>query len=407
MIPLEDAQARVAASIAPLDPVVVPIGEAAGRILAEAVTAQAPIPPFDNTAMDGFAVRAADTAGATETAPVRLPIVATIPAGAIAPRPLEAGEAMRIMTGAPIPDGADAVVMVELTRADGDEVDVGAEVPVGNHIRPIGDDLPADAVVYEPGELLTAAHLGVLASVGRATVAVHRRPRVGVFSTGDELVPPGQPLGPGQIHDSNRYSLLQLVAEAGAEPVDLGLLPDDEEAIEAALRSAIETPDGAPVDALVTSGGVSMGDFDFVKAILQRLGDLNWMQVAIRPAKPLAFGTLLGVPIFGLPGNPVSSMVSFELFAGPAIRTMLGHREPQRRAQWAIADETFGRRPDGKTHFVRVVARAESDGALHVRSAGGQGSHQLSAMARANALAVLDDGSGVQLGGKVRVLVLR
>lgn len=403
MITLEQAQKRIFDDIAVLGIVEVDLLDARGLVLAEPISTVEPIPPFANTGMDGFAVRAADTAGASEATPRRLPIVATVAAGSVAPRPLEAGEAMRIMTGAPIPAGADAIIMVELTRTDGDILEALAEVPEGNHIRPAGDDLPEGIVVFQPGVALSPGHLGILASVGRERVLVHKRPRVGVFSTGDELVVGPQRLAPGQIRDSNRPTLLALVEEAGFEPVDLGLLPDDEALIEAALSAAVS--DGT-VDALLTSGGVSMGDFDFIKRVLGRLGEMNWMQVAIKPAKPLAFGLLGGTPIFGLPGNPVSVMVSFELFARPAIRKMMGHIDLHRPHVLAIADEPLRRNPDGKIQFARVVLNQQADGAFRVRSAGGQGSHQLSAMATANGLAVLPDGDGVGVGGTVRVMQL-
>ena len=308
---------------------------------------------------------------------------------------------MRIMTGAPVPDGADAVIMVELTKASGDEVEILAEVPVGNHVRAAGDDIGSGTEVFTPGTLLTPAHLGVLASIGRQRVQVHRRARVGVMSTGDELVEGPAPLQPGQIRDSNRCTLLSLAAEAGFEPVDLGLIADEEDAIRTALQAGADE-----VDAIITSGGVSMGDYDLVKTILSELGDFNWMQVAIKPAKPLAFGLLAGTPVFGLPGNPVSSMVSFELFARPAIRTMMGFRNPERPHLRAIADERLHRHHDGKTHFVRVVVSQQGDGAWHARSAGGQGSHQLKAMAEANGLAVIDDGPGVEPGRPVTVIYL-
>lgn len=400
MISLGDAQARVHAVVGPLPVVEVAVADAIGLVIAEEVIAPEAIPPFANTAMDGFAIRFADIASATPGTPVSLPIVGTVAAGAVAERPLEAGEAMRIMTGAPIPDGSDAVIMVELTESDDTNVRCNAAVPQGNHIRPAGDDLSAGTIVFEPGTTITPAHIGVLSSVGRTHVSVHRRPRIGVFSTGDELVVGPATLAPGQIRDSNRPQLLALVAEAGAEPVDLGVLRDDHDEIDAALRAAV---DGC--DALITSGGVSMGDFDFVKAVLAELGDLTWMQVAIKPAKPLAFGVLLETPIFGLPGNPVSSAVSFELFARPAIRMMMGRPDTQRTHEWAVADEALGRSHDGKTHFQRVVASQQSDG-WHVRSAGGQGSHQLAALAAANGLAVLPDGDGANVGDRVRVMLL-
>ncbi|MFT7600275.1 MAG: molybdopterin molybdotransferase [Acidimicrobiales bacterium] len=408
MISLEEAQARIDRDISVLAPVRRPIGETRGQVLAESVSSAEAIPPFDNTAMDGFAVRASDTVGASEDAPVNIPVVATIAAGSVADRPLEAGEVMRIMTGAPMPDGADAVIMVELTRPAGETaIELLAEVPVGNHVRPAGDDLSAGVVVFSPGEVITAGHIGVMASVGVAEVLVHPRPRVGVFSTGDELMVGPVELGPGQIRDSNRPTLLALVEEAGCEAIDLGLLRDDEAVIEAALLGAVGAEgEDARVDVLLTSGGVSMGDFDFVKSVLGRLGDMNWMQVAIKPAKPLAFGLLGSTPVFGLPGNPVSSMVSFELFARPGLRKMMGRPDTGRPMVMALADEPLRRHNDDKTHFQRVVVAQQADGAWRVRSAGGQGSHQLSAMATANGLAVLPPSDGVDEGGVVRVMQL-
>jgi molybdenum cofactor synthesis domain-containing protein len=222
-----------------------------------------------------------------------------------------------------------------------------------------------------------------------------------VLSTGDELVADGRPLRPGQIRDSNRPMLLALVARAGCVPVDLGTAPDDEAAITDALERGV-----AGCDAVLTSGGVSVGDFDYVKIVLDRLGEMHWWQVAVRPAKPLAFGTVRETPVFGLPGNPVSALVSFELFARPALRQMAGHRDLFRPEVPAVADEALVRRPDGKLHLVRVVASSDEDGRLHVRSSGGQGSHLLRAMALANALAVLPDGDGVDIGGTVQVLLL-
>jgi molybdopterin molybdotransferase len=247
--------------------------------------------------------------------------------------------------------------------------------------------------------VLTPGHLGVLASVGVDRIAVHRRPRVGVLSTGDELVTSG-PLGRGQIRDSNRPTLLALVREAGFEAVDLGVAADDEVSVTSAIERAV-----ASCDAVLTSGGVSMGDLDYVKVVLDRIGDMRWMQIAIKPAKPFAFGLVGEVPVFGLPGNPVSSMVSFELLARPALRRMAGHTELHRLSIDAVAPDGLRRSVDGKIHLARVVARQQG-GTWVVRSAGGQGSHQLAAMAAANALAVLPDGDGIEPGGSVPVLLL-
>jgi molybdopterin molybdotransferase len=405
LIPLEEAQAHVLARVDPLPPVATRTIAAVGCVLAQAVTSPEAVPPFANTAMDGYAVRAADTHGATEADPVVLPVVAEVAAGHPADRSLQPGEAMRIFTGAPIPDGADAVLMVERTsRLDGGtRVALGAEVAPGEAVRRAGDDLQLGDAVFAPGEVITPGHLGVLAGIGITEVLAHPRPRVGVLSTGDELVEASRALAPGQIRDSNRATLLALVAQNGWQAVDLGLIPDDEDAITTAIVDG-----AASCDAVLTSGGVSMGDIDLVKVVLDRMGDLRWMQIAIRPAKPFAFG-LVGersTPVLGLPGNPVSSMVSFELLARPALRRLAGHARLHRPAVPAVAAEPFHRRSDGKVHYVRVVAERDDAGTLRVRSAGGQGSHHLTAMAHAHALLPLADGDGVAEGDHVRVLLL-
>jgi molybdopterin molybdotransferase len=405
LIPLDEARRHVLDRCAPLDVVEATLADALGDVVHDDCIATSPMPPFANTAMDGFAVRATDVAGAAPGAPVRLRVVETILAGAAPTQSVGPGEAARIMTGAPMPDGADAVVMVERTTSVGEAaVDIDAAVDAGLHVRGVGDDIQPGDVVVGRGEVLTAARVGVLAEIGATTVRVHRRPRVGVVSTGDELVADGGPLAAGQIRDSNRPALLAQLRASGFDAVDLGLVPDDESAIAAAIgRGAAEC------DALLTSGGVSMGDVDLVKVVLAQLADMRWMQIAIRPAKPFAFGVVdragRSVPVFGLPGNPVSSLVSFELLARPALRQMAGHRDLDRPHVVAVADEAMPRRSDGKTHFARVRC-AYIDGAYRVRSAGGQGSHQLAAMANADGLAVLPDGDGVPEGDTVEVILL-
>ncbi len=401
MIPLSEAQERVLAGCEVLAEAVVSVDHARGLVTTETVLAPELVPPFDNTAMDGFAVRSADVA----EAPVTLAIAGTIAAGAPPDVTVGAGQAARIMTGAVIPSGSDAVVMVELTEtsADGSTVTVAQSVPAGNHIRRAGEDLTVGQTVFESGEVLTPGHLGVLTSLGMYQVKVRPKARVGVMSTGDELVEGPQPLEVGQIRDSNRHTLLALLAEAGCEPVDLGSMADDEAEIAAGIRAGVEK-----CDALLTSGGVSMGDYDYVKKVLDEIGDMSWMQVAIKPAKPLAFGVVEGIPVFGLPGNPVSSMVSFELFARPGLRKMMGHRSGtwHRQPVMGRMAKPLRRRPDGKTHFARVRVDY-ADGEFLAGSAGGQGSHQLSAMAAADALAVLPDGEGLGAGDPVSLLILR
>ncbi|WP_420610154.1 gephyrin-like molybdotransferase Glp [Candidatus Poriferisodalis sp.] len=406
MLPLDTVREFVLDRCPARTPVTVPVADALGLVTASEIISSEAIPQFANTAMDGFAVRSADVV----EAPCDLRVVETIAAGHAPQVTVGPGEASRIMTGATIPPGADAVVMVERTSivSDGPACGDGAaeivrvevSVPPGNHVRPVGDDLHAGTHVFAVGTELTAGHLGVLCSLGMTEVEVFPRLRVGVLSTGDELVDDGSPLRPGQIRDSNRRTLLALAHRADVVPVDLGLSPDHPGKIETAITTGVQT-----CDAIVTSGGVSMGDFDYVKAVLGRIGDMRWMQVAIKPAKPLAFGTVGDVPVFGLPGNPVSSMVSFELFARPGLRSMMGHPDPVRPTVMATAAEDLPRRADGKTHFMRVLATPR-DGGVEVRSAGGQGSHMLWAMAKANALAVVPDGGGVRAGEPVDVLLL-
>src|SRR4051812_13075138 len=380
-----------------------PLDVALGCVLAEPVVSGEAVPPFANTAMDGYAVQAADTVNT----PAELSVIGTLAAGAAATNPVAGGQALRIMTGAPVPEGADAIVPVEVTETldGGSRVRILASASKGDHVRPAGEDIAPRQQVFDPGTLLAPGHLGVLASVGRSEVSVYPRPRVGVLSTGDELVEGGGPLAPGQIRDSNRHTLLALCRQSGFDAVDLGLARDDEAVIDDAVRKGL-----ADCDALVTSGGVSMGDFDYVKVVLDRLsgGTMRWMQVAIKPAKPLAFGTVDGKPIFGLPGNPVSSMVSFELFARPGLRQMMGYTDGalDRPRALAVADEDLRRRPDGKITFMRVAASLGGDGRFHVRSSGGQASNLLRAMALANALAVLPDGDGVAAGGDVEGVLL-
>ena len=395
---LERCPVRAAAEVAAPD--------AGGLVLAADVVSSEDVPPFDNTAVDGYAVRTVDVA----IVPVELPVVAEIAAGSPEAVTLGARQAVRIMTGAPIPPGCDGVVMVEDTeRVGSDVVRILRTVPPGSGIRPAGSDVRAGDTVLTAGTVVTPAVAGVLATVNARTVRAHPRVRVGVLSTGDELVDDGSPLARGQIRESNRTMLVRLAREAGAEPVDMGIVGDDPAAVEAVLRRAL---DSGAVDALVTSGGVSMGDFDPVKLVLPRLAEMSWHQIAMKPAKPFAFGLATGahgaaVPIFGLPGNPVSSLVSFEVLARPALRTMMGfgaaaHRPVVR----ALLDEDVVRSPDGKVHIDRGVAVWGDDGRVHVRRARAQGSHQLAATATANCLVRIPDGTGLPVESEVAVTFL-
>lgn len=409
MIELSEARDYVLAGCRTNETIVVPLNDALGCITAEAIVAAEQVPPFANTAVDGYALIADDTANV----PATLRVTGTVRAGMSgADSPVEPGCAVRIMTGAPVPPGATAIVMVEDTEGspEGDVVVVTASAKPGQHIRPAGDDVNPGDPVITVGTELTPAHLGVLATIGVTHIAVVRRPIVGVISTGDELVDDGSPLAPGQIRDSNRLTLRKLLESHGFETVDLGLARDDEQVIEDAMRAGAES-----CDAIVTTGGVSMGDFDYVKVVLDRIGDMRWMQIAIKPAKPLAFGTLTrsngtAVPLFGLPGNPVSSMVSYELFCRPGLRKMSGFSKDDLDVGivQGVLTEPLKRRSDGKTHFARVVCGWDDSSSTYtVRSAGAQGSHHMAAMAAANALAELPDGETLAAGSTVRVRLLR
>lgn len=407
MISHQEALLHVLERTHRLDTVTLPVEQAMGLVTVHSVIAAEDVPPFVNSAVDGYAVRSGDIVDV----PVELHVVTEVAAGASTDRVVGAGEAIRIMTGAPVPLGADCVVMVEDTEriddgGDTERVRVGRSVPAGTALRGVGDDVAEGTLLYPAGTEIRPAVAGVLKSVNVREVAVTRRPVVGVLSTGDELVDDGSPLAPGQIRESNKTMLLAMVAEMGCTAVDLGVIRDDEDALEAALRRAAQQ-----CDAIVSSGGVSMGDYDVVKAVLSRIAEMRWMQIAIKPAKPFAFGLLAkaasgSCPVFGLPGNPVSSLVSFELFARPALRQMTGHQALQRPTAVAIAPEGLPRRSDGKVHFARVQATFGDDGRLHARSVGAQGSHQLAATSLANALAVLPDGDGVAAGGPVEVVLL-
>ncbi len=404
MIPLEQAQAEVIDACPSLAAVEVDVADALGLTLAEDVVASEPVPPFRNTAMDGFAVVAADLMAASTDAPVRLKVIATVAAGRPAERRVERGEAIRIMTGAPFPPGADAIAIVENTRTVGEAVEVLAPAVPGEHIRDSGSDIAAGTKVFSAGASLGPGHLGVLCSIGCQRVTVVPAPVVGVLSTGDELVEGGDLLQPGQIRDSNRRTLLSLLRRDGFVARDLGIAPDRESAIEAAIRRGLDT-----CDAILTSGGVSMGDFDYVKVVLDRMGQMHWMQVAIRPAKPFAFGVVGGTPVFGLPGNPVSSMVSYELLARPGLRRMAGvpDDELHRKVTSAtVVGPGWRAARDGRTSFVRARAAFGADGRLQVSSTGGQASHQLYAMALADSLAISPPGVDASEGDEVQVMPL-
>jgi len=406
MRPLSEVRDLVLSRCAPLAPRPVDLLAALGCTVTSDVTAPADLPGFASSAMDGFAVRAADVASATAELPVVLEVTQTVMAGQAPTRTVGARQAIRIMTGAPVPDGADAVVPVEQTRfsagvRDADEtVAVLAPVPAGQHVRGAADDVAAGTVVVAAGTVLTPPLIGVLASLGLTRVEVVPRPRVGVISTGDELVEPPRGLAVGQIRDSNRPMLLALVASAGAGAIDLGWVRDDVDAVAAALHAA-----AFRCDLILTTGGVSMGEADVVKLVLDRMGDPEWIQIAIRPAKPFAIAAVDGVPLLGLPGNPVSALVLFEVLARPAIGHLAGRSDLDRPRVTARAAVALERRPDGKDHLLRVTLD-HADGRLRATPVAAQGSHQLVATALATGLAIVPDGDGIAAGADVEVIVL-
>jgi molybdopterin molybdotransferase len=355
--------------------------------------------------MDAFAVRAADPAGAGDDRPVRLRVVEDLPAGRCAERSVGPGTAIRIMTGAPLPDGADTVVQFEMTgegrgEPRGPDVAIYAPTPPGINIRRAGEDVRRDASVLAAGTPIRPAEVGILATMGRPTVAVHRRPRVAILSTGDEVIEPGAPLTPGKIYDANSYTLAAMVLRAGGEPLRLGIARDDVDD----LLGRVERLER--VDLLVTSAGVSVGDYDVVKQALNRAGEVAFYQVRMRPGRPLAFGHLGGVPLLGLPGNPVASAISFELFGRPAIARMLGRRSWARPEVAARLGEGSIDNRDARRSFYRVSVQREG-GEPVARLTGPQGSGILSSLVRANGLMVVDEGTArVSAGDPVTVRLL-
>ena len=405
LLPLEAARARILEDVLPLRPESKPLAEALGGVLAEDTTALLTLPPWDNSAMDGYAVRSEDVAAASPEAPVNLAVVGEVAAGHEPEAVVGPGAAMRVLTGGMLPPGADAVVKVENTDAAAgvaalpQVVGIHAAVAPGKDIRRAGSDMHRGDSLLAAGTRVTPAVIAVLAAAGHARVNVHRLPRIAVISTGDELTPLGEPLGPASIPDSNSEAITAQVRAAGGEPIRLGIAPDDPEVVRERLLEGV-----LAADALVVTGGVSVGAHDVVKEVFREIGTLDIWRVAIQPGKPLAYGSASRPDgghclLFGLPGNPVSSFVTFELFVRPVLRRLRGEDPDSGRVhvRAELADDV--RKSAARRAFVRVRLEPKADGGWQARLAGGQGSHMLSTLALANGLAVIPEGAAVTPAG--------
>jgi molybdopterin molybdotransferase len=403
---VEEALQQVLAQFHPLDPERVPILEALDRVLAEDVISEFDIPPHANSAMDGYAVRADDTKGASRQTPCTLRVIGNLAAGYVLDTRIILGTAVRIMTGAPIPPGADAIVRFEDTKREGESVHIFSEIRVGEDLRPVGEDVRRGEQVLRKGMHLRPQDVGMLAALGRANVSVVRRPRVAILATGDELVDVSHTLIPGRIYDANSYSNAAQVLRYGGVPIHLGIVQDRK----AVLAKKMEEGLSQDVDLLLVSGGVSVGDFDVVKEVLAAKGEISFWRVRMKPGKPLAFGTIggklgKGVPLLGMPGNPVSAMISFELFARPALLTMLGETDLEKPSVEALLVDAIPYKDD-RRHYLRVRLE-EKDGERYAHLAGNQGSGVLSSMVRADGLAVIpEEWHSVPVGKRVWVMLL-
>ncbi len=413
MLSVDEALGRILAAFDRLPAEAILIGDGLSRVLTQDVRAGYDLPPFANSSMDGYAVRAADVAGARQGAPVSLQVVSDIPAGTAPAITLGPGQAARIMTGAPMPAGADAVVPVEQTDdapergfRDGNRpADPPARIAIfapskpGDYVRPVGEDIQNGQVVLHTGRLLRAADLGVLAGLGLPRVEVVRRPLVAIFSTGDELLEVEQPLAPGKIRDTNSYSIAALAQGLGARTLRLGIARDTVEAVQSRIQQAID----AGVDLVISTAGVSVGAFDVVKTVVESLGAIGFWKINVRPGKPLAFGHVQGIPFMGLPGNPVSAMVTFDLFARPAILKMMGR---DWHAAAAEAELAHAERSDGRRTYMRVRLE-RANGRLIAHSTGNQSSGVLTSLVNADGLLIIPEGmTDIPAGTRLPVRLL-
>lgn len=399
MLTVREARTQILAGLAPLQPVEVVLDDAVGLVLATDLHALHALPRFDNSAMDGYAVRRADIAGASESDPVVLELTGEIRAGDPGDIDVAPGTCVRIMTGAIVPPGADAIVPIEIAREEDSKVWVMAEPPPGGHIRPAGDDVAEGTIVIRAGSEIGAGEVALMASLGCSPARVHPRPRVVIVVTGDELVDPEDDPGPGRIRDSNSIALRVLVEGAGAEPIAFRAVADDLEATSETLERAAEA-----ADLVVSAGGVSVGRYDFVKKAVEQLGGIDLWRVAMQPGKPVVSGNIRGTPFLGLPGNPVSIHIGFEQFVRPAIRKLRGCRSLLRPVVRARLTESATKKP-GRLHFVRV-SLAVAEGGFVATPTGPQGSHIQSSLVGAHGVARFDiDETELPEGAEVDVEV--
>jgi len=394
----EDALQRIVAAVKPLTAQrCVSLREALDGITAQDVRAPMNVPPFVNSAMDGYAINSADIPASGES---RLKILGKSFAGKPFAGNIKPGECVRIMTGAVVPDGADTIIMQEHAKVDGDHIVISPSHKKGQHVRHPGDDFKTGGIIIQAGERLTPSKLGVLASVGVTELQILRKPVVAFFSTGDELKGVGQTLKPGDIYDSNRYILYGMLKKLGVDYLDMGVIADVKTDIEQALQQA-----AACADVIITSGGASVGEADFINQILDDIGEVNFWKIAMKPGKPLAFGKIGDKLFFGLPGNPVSAMATFYLFVQPALRLLEGEK-PDAAIQLKARTTSLLKKQPGRKDFQRGILHVNNQGELQVDSTGTQGSHMLTSMAKANCFIVLPrDAGNIEAGSEVDVLL--